>query len=176
MPKVIGITGYIGSGKTLVADYLCSQSNFNKLKMAQPIKDMLYAVGLGVDELEGSRKETPNILLCDKTPRFAMQTLGTEWGRQMLGDDVWVRLWENKATSLINMNHNIVSDDVRFYNEVATIRNMGGIVIRLTREGSNSIHPSEKQDFEVDHIVANDGTQSQLINKIEEIIRLTNTR
>ena len=176
MPKVIGITGYIGSGKTLVADYLCARANFNKLKMAQPIKDMLYAVGMGVEDLEGARKEVPNNLLSDKTPRFAMQTLGTEWGRDIIGEDIWVRLWEHKATSLINMNHNIVSDDVRFFNEVATIRNMGGVVIRLKREGSVSNHPSEEQNFEVDYELDNNSNQSTLLNKVDEILRNHNTR
>ena len=57
MPKIIGICGSIGSGKTLVADYLCAQHNFYKIKMASPIKDMLSAVGLTDNELEGAKKE-----------------------------------------------------------------------------------------------------------------------
>jgi len=170
MPKLIGITGYIGSGKTLAADYLCSSHNFIKLKMAQPIKDMLYAVGLTTDDLEGRRKEQSANMLCNQTPRYAMQTLGTEWGRDMMGPDLWVHLWERKATGLMSLNHNIVSDDIRYENEVHKVRNMGGVVVRIKREGSVSNHPSEEQDFEVDYEIPNNDGITTMFREMDYII------
>jgi hypothetical protein len=170
MPILVGITGYMGSGKTLAADHLCSQRGFRKLKMAQPLKDMLSAVGLTTDDLEGASKEEALTLLCDKSPRYAMQTLGTEWGRNLIGEDIWINLWERKATGLMSLNHNIVADDIRFENEVKQIRFMGGVVLRISRGGVASDHPTEEQDFPVDfEVVNNEGTDS-LIAKVDAIL------
>ena len=66
MPKIIDITGYIGSGKTLLADAI-AKHNFTKVKMASPIKDMLRSVGLREDQVEGTGKEIPCELLWKDT-------------------------------------------------------------------------------------------------------------
>ena len=164
---LIGITGYIGSGKTLLADTLCSQHNFIKVKMAQPIKTLLEAIGLTQDNIEGSTKETPLPLLCNKTPRYAMQTLGTEWGRNLLGDDLWVNLWAKKVTELMFMNKHIVCDDVRFINEVQMIKGLGGKVVRLSRYAAQQQdHKTEQQDFYVDMLLSNNGDIQDVVKSI----------
>ena len=104
MPKIIGITGYIGSGKTLLADALCAKHNFTIVMFAFRLKDMGRAVGLREDQVEGTGKEIPCQLLCDKTPRYAMQTLGTEWGRNIIGENIWVNLWSNKVQDIPSIN------------------------------------------------------------------------
>ena len=168
MPKIIGITGYIGSGKTLLADALCAKHNFTKVKMASPIKDMLRSVGLREAQVEGIDKEIPCELLCDKTPRYAMQTLGTEWGRNIIGENIWVNLWSNKVQELTSMNQNVVADDVRFINEVNIIRGLGGMIVRIQRPNSNTnpIHDSEKQDFKADFTINNNGTVEDVLKHI----------
>ena len=172
-PKIVGITGYIGSGKTLLADALCSKHNFTKLKMAYPIKKMLSSVGLSYYHLEGDNKEIEAELLCGKTPRFAMQTLGTEWGRKIIGDNIWVNLWSTKAEELTSMNQGVVADDVRFENEVKIIKDMGGIIVRMTRPSSvKTSHESESQDFDADLVIENNGTTEKVINFIPKILQL----
>jgi|TARA_B100000424_G_scaffold271708_1_gene276046 hypothetical protein len=172
MPKIIGICGSIGSGKTLVADYLCASHNFFKIKMASPIKDMLSAVGLTDRELEGTSKELGIDLLCGHSPRYAMQTLGTEWGRNMIGKDIWVNLWRNKAYNHLDMNCNVVADDVRFPNEVEVIKSMGGKIIKLHRSSSSkSAHKSEELKFDADIDVDNNDSVYGLYSKVDSIIQ-----
>ena len=171
-PKIIGITGYIGSGKTLLADALCSKHNFTKVKMAYPIKKMLSSVGLSYSHLEGANKEIETELLCNKTPRFAMQTLGTEWGRKIMGDNIWVNLWSTKANELTSMNQGVVADDVRFLNEVNIIRDLGGVIIRMERPSSiKTNHESENQDFDADLVIENNDTVEKIINSIPKILQ-----
>jgi len=135
--------------------------------MAQPIKTMLEAIGLTQDNIEGSTKETPLPLLCNKSPRYAMQTLGTEWGRNLLGDDLWVNLWAKKVTELMFMNKHIVCDDVRFINEVQMIKGLGGKVVRLSRGAAQQQdHKTEQQDFNVDMLLSNNGDIQDVVKSI----------
>ncbi len=56
------------------------------------------------DKIEGSLKAKPCSLLAGKTPRHAMQTLGTEWGRNCIGDGFWINLWrEGSSISLLRL-------------------------------------------------------------------------
>ena len=98
MKNLIALTGLAGSGKTTAADYLVKAHGFACISFAGPIKSMLRTLGLtaleDIEEVfEGEGKEKPNRLLCGKSPRFAMQTLGTEWGRDLIGPDLWVNAW-----------------------------------------------------------------------------------
>lgn len=96
-----------------------------------------------------------------------MQMLGTEFGRQLLGPDLWVNAWRRAVErhleeALVDgAPLRIVCDDVRFANEAAAIRALGGTVVLLTRAGSGSksgfSHPSEALDFIPDRSVGNDG-------------------
>jgi dephospho-CoA kinase len=56
--NTIGIAGYKGCGKSLVADYLCQARKFEILKFADPLKDMLRAIGLSDSHIEGERSTT----------------------------------------------------------------------------------------------------------------------
>jgi hypothetical protein len=158
IPSLIGLSGRAGSGKSHAANYLVEKHGYTKVKLAGPLKDMLRAVGLTEDHIEGSLKEEPCDLLCGKTPRFAMQTLGTEWGRELISVDLWGSLWRAQVGSLLDQGKQVVTDDVRFSNEAARIKSMGGLMIGL--ESPLSVpagdHPSEVLDLFPDITVQND--------------------
>jgi hypothetical protein len=67
------------------------------------------------------------------------QSMRTIWA------DCWVHAWENEvvATWAEYGAVPIIVPDVRYRNEVAKIKEMGGIVIRLTRHPFEDMHPSE---------------------------------
>jgi hypothetical protein len=68
--------------------HLVNHRGFARVRFAGPLKAMMAALGCTNAEIDGDRKEVPCDLLGGKSPRWAMQTLGTEWGRKLIGDDL----------------------------------------------------------------------------------------
>lgn len=141
---LIGIySPYPGAGKSTLAKFLEVEYGFKIVKMADPLKAMLRAYyescGLNADEiyerLEGNLKGVPDPYLEGRTPRHAMQTLGTEWGRGQIGDEVWVRAFLTKQFVLREQDNPVVCDDMRFPNEFETIYMAGGLLVRVSRPG-----------------------------------------
>jgi len=133
LPRIIALVGNAGAGKSTVADYLMREHGYVLIKFAGPLKAMLRAIGLDDEEIEGSRKEQPCDLLCGKTPRHAMVTLGTEWGRDLIGVDFWTGLWMEEAAAHLNSGHVVVVDDCRFENEMHAVQKMGGVLWHIYR-------------------------------------------
>ncbi|WP_209088016.1 deoxynucleotide monophosphate kinase [Agrobacterium tumefaciens] len=127
LPPVIALTGLAGSGKSTASKYLVETHGYQLVKFAGPLKDMLRAIGLGEGHIEGAHKETDLAMLSGHTPRHAMQTLGTEWGRKCMGDDFWVNLWRSRADGVLAFGGRVVVDDCRFQNEADEVRKLGGL-------------------------------------------------
>lgn len=144
---IIALTGYAGSGKSTVADYLIKKHGFTLIKFAGPLKQMMRALGLGEREIEGDLKEKPCALLGGKSPRQAMQLLGTEWGRDRIHPELWVNVAMAAAAAVLDQGGKVVIDDARFPNEIAAVRDMGGKVIRVSRPGVGPVnaHTSDNQ-------------------------------
>lgn len=149
--KIVALTGFAGAGKSEVAKHLVSAHGYRLMKFAEGLKDMLRAIGLTEKQIEGEYKESKSKLLCGKTPRHAMVTLGTEWGRQLIGEDLWANVLQRKIESLSRLygpeQTKIVVDDCRFLNEAAMIQEMGGKIINVRRPGvvAKVDHPSETE-------------------------------
>lgn len=128
MVRLIGIVGAAGSGKSTVAQYLQTHHGAKRIRLADGLKRMLRCIGLTDEQVDGREKLQPVALLCDHTPRHAMQTLGTEWGRRLIGKDIWVNIAVMSVTRewMDNPEQLVVIDDVRHANEVRAIRELGG--------------------------------------------------
>lgn len=161
---IIAFTGYAGSGKTTAAKILI-ENGWARGKFAAPLKNMLRCLllgqGLNTREvermIEGDLKEVPSPLLCGKSPRHAMQTLGTEWGRTCIDEDLWV------DAAMRGVSGPTVFDDCRFPNEAAAIRKAGGAIIEIQRPGVGPVngHVSEVL-VEPDWIIYNQGNLETL--------------
>ena len=142
MSQIIGIVGFIGSGKDTVADYLVNFHGYKRESFANSLKDAVSQVfGWPRELLEGRTNESrewretrdewwSNRLKQDITPRYVLQYWGTEVVRKGFHDDMWVASLEHR---LLNSQNDIVITDCRFPNEIKAIRNAGGRVIRIKR-------------------------------------------
>jgi hypothetical protein len=139
---IIGVCGFIGSGKDTVADYLTNFHGFRRESFANSLKDSVASV-FGWDRimLEGRTKQAREWreqqdnwwsarLGKPITPRWVLQYWGTEVCRHGFHDDIWIASLENK---LRNSKDDIVISDCRFPNEIKSIKNAGGIVVRVIR-------------------------------------------
>jgi hypothetical protein len=202
---IIGICGFIGSGKDTIADYLVNFHEFRRESFANTLKDAVSAVfGWDRTMLEGRTKaarewreqvdpwwaerlDMPNL-----TPRWVLQYWGTEVCRKGFHDDIWIASLENK---LRNSQDSVVISDCRFPNEIASIKQAGGLVIWVKRgelpawynlaisanQGHNisanelkrlKIHASETAwagtDF--DAVLENDGTIDDLYAQVKNLV------
>ena len=152
---IIGVTGFIGSGKDTIADYLCTFHGFKRVSFAASLKDAVSSIfGWDRELLEGSTKSSrewrekrddwwSERLGMEINPRRVLQQWGTEVCRDNFHKDIWVASVENK---LRQTNDNIVITDCRFVNEVNSIKNVGGITMRVNR-GERPIWYSAAVDY-----------------------------
>lgn len=133
---LIAFTGLAGCGKTSLAHGLVKYCGFHRMSFADPIRAMLRELGLTTGQMS-IHKLTPIDWLGGKTPRQVMQSLGTEWGRVLVTDDLWVRAVRKRILDAWNIGQSsgVVLDDCRFDNEAAMVQNLGGRVIEVRRPG-----------------------------------------
>lgn len=191
---IIGITGKAGSGKTTAANwFLRNHTQVVKLSFARPLKYMVSALLKDVLPKNAAHtpaeyltnpvlKETALPELAGQTPRYLMQTIGTEWGRQTIHPDFWVNIAVVKMERILasgfksGKNHTLlcIFDDVRFANEAEMIRAYGGVVVRIERPGAEkpatvASHASEDMDFPADVTFVNDGAVADLEALLHDI-------
>lgn len=136
------------------------------------------------------------------SPRIMLQHLGTEWGRQMVSEDIWVNKMVDTADHMfrgfsyeretgLSPRKNkgpatgVVVSDIRFENEIVLLRKLGGTLVKVTRDASDRTagkvgihkHSSEVEqqgfaDAVFDCILQNNGTIGEL-NKAVDIAAVT---
>jgi hypothetical protein len=190
---VIGLSGFAQSGKTTAALYLEKKYGVRRKHIAEPLRAMLavllQANGMSSDMisryLEGDLKESM-IPELGVTSRYAQITLGTEWGRQLINEDLWADTWAAGVAD----GESVMNDSVRFPNEATAIRSLGGVVIMIKRPGTKpakfnwgkfgeflydklgimwGVHPSERIDLiRPDFIIHNDGSVEELYADLDK--------
>ena len=141
--RIIGISGPAGSGKDTAAKLIKSllpAMDYQLTSFADPLKIML-SKGLGITarQLYGDEKEVIDPRYgC--TARHMMQTLGTEWGRNTIDQDIWVKSLENRINTL---GGNWIIPDVRFESEANFIRENGILLNIIGRKTLDHNHKSE---------------------------------
>jgi len=134
------------------------------------------------------------------TPRYCLQTLGTEWGRS-IAPDLWVKIGIEAAFELLENPElcykpqtgikarekadlkwgptGIVITDGRFRNEILGVLKVAGKAIKIDRPGVvgsiNSTHQSETEVTQIplnffDYVIHNDSSLKNLQIKVDSII------
>lgn len=134
---LVGLTGRARAGKDTAASFLVA-NGWRQISFAQPMREFVASLlGCTVKDLnESNFKERPHPALGGKSPRYAMQTLGTEWGRNMISDDLWLNRAMRKATELRFEGYSVVISDLRLDREAEAVISAGGRVLEVVRPGS----------------------------------------
>jgi len=122
----------------------------------------------------------------DVTPRYALQGLGTQWGRNVYSS-IWIDYALNKAQQRVAEGASLaVITDVRFINEARVISDLGGAVWRIVRPSLDTSavtaagiakHASEEEQKSkeieeyIDLDIINDSTLEDLRKKVEVLLR-----
>ena len=169
-PRLIGLSGYAGAGKDEAARVLVA-AGWTRVSYADVLREFLVAVDplvptpcgiptrlsalVAQDGYEHAKRTYPEI-------RQLLQRLGTDAGRRILGENVWVEA----ALAAHEPLDRIVVTDCRFPNEADAIRARGGVVVRLDRPGCEPVngHVSETalDGYAFDQVLVNDGTVTDL--------------
>lgn len=207
--KIIGIVGFIGAGKDSIADYLVKRYLFQRESFAMTLKDAVSSIfGWDRIKLEGKTEAdrhwreqidpwwSERLNIHNLTPRLILQQWGTEVCRYGFHDQIWIASLENK---LRQTSSNIVISDCRFPNEIKSIKDSNGLIVRVIRGNEPSwynlalsannpsdpnsflaknelknigVHPSEWAwvGSDFDFVVYNNGTLEDLYRKIDIIV------
>lgn len=179
MAKIVALTGKAGAGKSTVAAHLEEKHGFKRVRFADPLKNMLRSLyrDAGLDDetierkIDGDLKEQPCDVLRGRTPRQAMQWLGTEWGRELIAPDFWTELWARRAFP----HRLVVVEDCRFDNEAQMVRAAGGILFEVRRPGcaggAAAGHKSEAGLTGAAAAIVNDGSVADLAAKFDAVVQ-----
>lgn len=173
------------SGKTTVANYLLV-SGWRTVSFAAPIKHMVVQLLIQLGHSEDNARRLVNTDKSEEIPqlrtttRHMMQTLGTEYGRNCIHPQLWVMCAETRITKLLNQGTPVIVDDVRFPNEAALIRRLGGEMWRLERpqaeRGTDHASEGGLDAYPLfDRRIVNDGTLIDLYDRINEVLKPTVT-
>ncbi len=202
LPPVIGICGAMGAGKSAVAKELADKG-YARISMASPLKNMLLTMGLTDADVHGPQehRSRPSPFLGGKSPRHAMQTLGTQWGRKLISQDLWVNAVQEQiirhqtkcaaaGTRGKKQCVGVVVEDIRFPNEWAMVQRLGGAVWLIRRPAVECergwldrlfawfgwhprVHESEYHwpDAPADAEFWNTGTEEELLTEVRRLLQ-----
>lgn len=191
---IIGLNGKAGAGKDTVANFLVEGFGFERYAFADAVRDAALAInpvimtnwetveieeahntGVRLRELrlaeyikthgwDWSKRNIPEI-------RRLLQVIGTEMGRQVLGENCWVDLVDRKIKASGNVN--AVITDLRFPNEAQYVRSLNGKIVLIVRpDNPDSIgasHASEQYTPEPDYVLNNDGSLWKLERLVDDM-------
>lgn len=167
--RVVALAGPIGAGKSTVAEMLPGLH----VQWADPLYAAVAAMlGVSVEWLRDRRNKDTVIEWLGVTPRYLLQTGGTEWGRDMVHPELWVKLADRRIVSAAAAGHDTFAVcGTRFLNEAALARQYGGevwwvdpgIVVTKASHRSDLLLTAD----DCDRVIDNTGTIDQLRAAVE---------
>jgi shikimate kinase len=182
---IIGLMGKIGSGKSTIANYLQGTHNYTEYSFADPLKKIGLILGFSHDQLYGTQEQKlaihPHWRISGRT---FMQRLGTTFRdiNALIPElhtekGIWIDLLKMKVQ---NCEHIVISD-VRFQDEANAVKELGGIIISISRENreSKSEHSYVNHESETslekivpDYVIVNNSSVEDSYTELESILAL----
>ena len=180
MAILIGLTGPPGVGKDAVARHLENEHGFSRVAFADEIRRIAMVLNPCVGGCarlsevvhdhgwDVAKQVWPDV-------RALLQRLGTEVGRQLFGDDIWI----TKVFDVVDglpPSQPVVIPDTRFANEAAVIRSRGGYLVRINRATKNpdAVMPHQSEvvsaGLVADYVITNDGTFADLHRRLDQLV------
>jgi hypothetical protein len=185
LPRTIFLMGNRNAGKSVIASYLSAKYHVTPRGFADPLYEQLAILNpwihtgisitraqheqyralvwrFGVDYVKRNFVEV----------RKWLQLLGTECGRDVHGEDCWVKIAEERSRG----DYATAFFDTRFKNEVKWGRSTPDplfLHVWSDREEPQSDHRSEIQlDYaaEADYTLSNNGTLEELYDAVEDVL------
>lgn len=170
---IVGVAGPAGSGKDTVGLWFQQQYGFTRYAMAGSLKAAMAVMGF--PEPNDRKLKEQRIPGFAFTWREAAQRLGTEWGRA-LDPDIWVKISERQIDLWYD---SIVITDIRFENEAAMVRKLGGSILHLKGRkvdlGISARHQSENPVMfypNSDYLIDNSDSLDDLYVQLEEFMNV----
>lgn len=188
---IIALSGYATCGKDTVADILVEDHGFAKYAWADTLRLACQALD-PIVHYDGEQEIRYNDALSALGyneakavyPEFrrVLQYLGTEVGRNLIDNNVWVGATMKRIIGERSLSDDIVFTDTRFPNEALAVQARSealGYVVRVVRPGvlAQSDHPSEisLDDWAWDYTLYNGGTIGELGDNVRIMLeRLRN--
>lgn len=182
--QIIGVCGYIGSGKDTLADILIKERGYVKLSFASALKDAVAVIfGWDREMIEGATPESrawresvdewwsQRLNIPGLTPRWILQHWGTDILRDKFHPDIWLASLEKK---LLNSSYDkVVITDCRFPNEIQVLKRLGAKMVRIDRAELKPVflHASENswEQTDFDIVIHNDSSLDNLRTKVLSI-------
>jgi hypothetical protein len=139
---VMGLSGNAGVGKDYIASTVLKPLGFKPWAYAWHFK--IWLVGQGKWTFDDVFFHKPEAV------RHDLQQEGTERGRKVYGDSIWIRTaaaWMTLLQSEWGIDR-VVFTDIRFPNEVEGVRALGGKVVRIVapkRAANNKLDAEARQ-------------------------------
>jgi len=179
-PKLIGLSGKAGSGKTEgAARYLVEEHGYRAFAFADPLKELLaLALDFSAEQLHGTLKEVPDPRF-GKSPRWCMQYLGTNVFKRLY-PRIWIDHLEEDLAAFfaVHPERPAVVTDVRFADEAQALKDLGAVLIRLERAGAGAKRGIPRHISEIDldlwpgwdFLLNNDGSPAVLQAMLDFIL------
>ncbi len=132
--RILAFTGKMGAGKSTAIEQLgyLYDGTIKLIKFAKPLYDIQEYVYRRIQSVH----RRPEDFVKD---RKLLQWLGTEWGRNSISESLWVDIWKHDAQTSQERHHLVVCDDLRYDNEAAAVKSIGGVVVKIENNSNARI-------------------------------------
>lgn len=153
---LIALAGKARVGKDTIGRHLVSVHGFEHYYFAKPLKDMAGALGFPEAEFQTTEQKESVIPDIGRSYRYLLQTLGTEWGRNLIDQNLWLKMaarrWKAECARAQNLRDEgmqfaharMVITDCRFENEASWVRDVGGVVVHVHGNGQTGMAEAQR--------------------------------